>query len=77
LDYFGSYKVLRRQGRILWGTDWPHPNAAKPSGGRPTDLTPLLQIDDGRLLNQLSAWAPEVAIRNKILVANPAELYRF
>ena len=63
--------------RILWGTDWPHPNAAKPSGSRPTDLTPLLQIDDGRLLNQLAVWAPEPAIRNKILVANPAELYGF
>jgi len=63
--------------RILWGTDWPHPNAAKPPGSRPTDLTPLLQIDDGCLLNQLAVWAPKPAIRHKILVANPAELYRF
>jgi len=63
--------------RILWGTDWPHPNAARPSGSRPTDLTPLLQIDEGRLLNQLAVWAPEPAIRNKILVTNPAELYGF
>jgi len=39
--------------------------------------TPLLQIDDGRLLNQLPVWAPEPAIRQQILVDNPARLYGF
>ena len=63
--------------RILWGTDWPHPNPAPPAGGKPTDITPLLQIDDGRLLNQLPVWAPDAAIRKKILVDNPARLYAF
>jgi predicted TIM-barrel fold metal-dependent hydrolase len=58
--------------RVLWGTDWPHPN-----GRMPTDVTPLLQIDDGRLLNQLAVWAPDPAIRKKILVNNPARLYAF
>ena len=63
--------------RILWGTDWPHPATATPSGGQPTDVAPLLQIDDGRLLNQLVVWAPDPAIRKKILVDNPAALYGF
>jgi predicted TIM-barrel fold metal-dependent hydrolase len=63
--------------RIVWGTDWPHPNSVTPPGSKPTDVTPLLQIDDGRLLNQLPAWAPDVAIREKILVTNPARLYGF
>jgi len=40
-------------------------------------VTPLLQIDDGRLLNLLPLWAPDAAIREKILVANPAWLYGF
>jgi hypothetical protein len=48
-----------------------------PPGGKPTDVTPLLQIDDGRLLNQLPVWAPEPAIRHTILVDNPARLYGF
>jgi hypothetical protein len=48
-----------------------------PPGRRPTDITPLLQIDDGRLFNQLLVWAPDPAIRRKILVDNPAQLYRF
>jgi predicted TIM-barrel fold metal-dependent hydrolase len=61
--------------RIVWGTDWPHPNSS--AGGNPTDLTPLYQIDDGRLLNQLPVWAPDAAIRKKILVDNPARLYGF
>ena len=61
--------------RIIWGTDWPHPNSS--AGGNPTDLTPLYQIDDGRLLNQLPLWAPDAAIRKKILVDNPARLYGF
>ncbi|HTO64167.1 MAG TPA: hydrolase, partial [Bradyrhizobium sp.] len=40
-------------------------------------VTPLLQIDDARLLNQLTLWAPDPAIRRKILVDNPARLYAF
>jgi predicted TIM-barrel fold metal-dependent hydrolase len=62
--------------RVVWGTDWPHPTGTPP-GGKPTDVTPLLQIDDGRLLNQLPVWAPDPAIRHKILVDNPARLYGF
>jgi predicted TIM-barrel fold metal-dependent hydrolase len=34
--------------RIVWGTDWPNSE-----GGSTTKVTPLFQIDDGRLLNQL------------------------
>lgn len=63
--------------RVLWGTDWPHPNAITPPGKKPTDVTPLLQIDDGHLLNQLPLWAPDPAIRRKVLVDNPARLYGF
>jgi predicted TIM-barrel fold metal-dependent hydrolase len=63
--------------RIIWGSDWPHPDSVTPPGKKPTDVTPLLQIDDGRLLNQLPVWAPEAAIRKRILVDNPARLYGF
>ena len=63
--------------RIVWGTDWPHPDSVTPPGRKPTDVTALFQIDDGRLLNQLPVWAPDAAIREKILVANPARLYGF
>jgi len=59
--------------RILWGTDWPHPNSTLPVGS----VAPLLQIDDGRLLNELAVWAPDKAILKKILVDNPAGLYGF
>jgi hypothetical protein len=51
----------------------PCPRSWRPGPGRkPTELTPLFQIDDGRLLNQLAVWAPDAAIRNRILVDNPA-----
>jgi predicted TIM-barrel fold metal-dependent hydrolase len=63
--------------RIVWGTDWPHPNSAATAGRAATDVTPLLQIDDGQLLNQLPVWAPDPAIRKKILVDNPVRLYAF
>jgi predicted TIM-barrel fold metal-dependent hydrolase len=63
--------------RVVWGTDWPHPDARTRPGGKPTDVTPLLDIDDGRVLNQLPVWAPDPAIRQKILVTNPARLYGF
>ena len=63
--------------RVVWGTDWPHPSGFTPPGHKPTDVTPLFDIDDGRLLNQLPVWAPDPAIRKKILVDNPAHLYAF
>jgi predicted TIM-barrel fold metal-dependent hydrolase len=63
--------------RIVWGTDWPHPDSVTPPGKRATDVTPLFQIDDGRLLNQLVVWAPDAKTRKKILVDNPTRLYGF
>jgi predicted TIM-barrel fold metal-dependent hydrolase len=63
--------------RVLWGSDWPHPDTAAHPDRTPTEVSPLLQIDDGRLLNQLPVWAPDAAVRRKILVDNPARLYGF
>ena len=62
--------------RILWGTDWPHPHAAAP-GAALDAIAPSYDIDDGLALNQLRLWAPNAAIRRKILVGNPARLYDF
>lgn len=63
--------------RIVWGTDWPHPNSTPPKGQPVSDVTPLFQIDDGLLLNQLAVWAPTAALRKQILVDNPEDLYGF
>jgi predicted TIM-barrel fold metal-dependent hydrolase len=63
--------------RVLWGTDWPHPNPVAPPGRPPTDVTPFLVVDDGHLLNQLPVWAPDAQVRRRILVDNPARLYGF
>jgi predicted TIM-barrel fold metal-dependent hydrolase len=60
--------------RILWGTNWPHPNAAN---GSTSKVTPLWQVDDGLVFNLLPTWAPDPAVRKKILVDNPARLYQF
>ncbi len=51
--------------RILWGTDWPHPNVGKhmPNDGALVDLIPLLM--------------PDAALQRRILVENPARLYGF
>jgi predicted TIM-barrel fold metal-dependent hydrolase len=63
--------------RILWGTDWPHPDSASVGGRLATDVAPLLPIDDGLAINQLAAWVPDAAARATILVDNPARLYGF
>ncbi len=63
--------------RVLWGSDWPHPATAAVPGRKPTDISPLLQIDDGRVMNQLAVWAPDASVRKSILVDNPARLYGF
>jgi predicted TIM-barrel fold metal-dependent hydrolase len=63
--------------RIVWGSDWPHPNSDYGRGKPLTEIAPPFPIDDGLLLNQLAKWAPDPAIRKKILVDNPARLYGF
>jgi len=60
--------------RILWGTDWPHPDTTP--GRAPTEISPLRQIDDGRVFNQFASWIT-AAERTRILVDNPKELYGF
>ena len=71
---FARALIAANADRVVWGTDWPHPGT---TASQPAGITPLLQIDDGRLLNQLVVWAPDPAVRQKILVDNPARLYGF
>lgn len=51
--------------QLLWGSDWPHPRLAQN------------MPDDGHLMDLFNAWTPGAALREKILVDNPATLYRF
>jgi len=50
--------------RILWGTDWPHPNVK-------------WLPDDAALVDLFVLMAPESALQKQILVDNPARLYGF
>jgi len=63
--------------RVIWGSDWPHPDSRLREGARALAISPNLQIDDVATLNQLAVWAPDAAIRRAILVENPARLYGF
>jgi predicted TIM-barrel fold metal-dependent hydrolase len=69
---FAKGFIAANPDRVLWGTDWPHPNTT-PSA----KVSPPLTIDDGRLFNQLAIWAPDPQARQKILVENPTRLYAF
>jgi D-galactarolactone isomerase len=61
-------KALARHApeRMLWASNWPHPSA-------PPDAVP----DDADLFDLLLDWAPDEAVRRRILVDNPAALYGF
>jgi predicted TIM-barrel fold metal-dependent hydrolase len=50
--------------RVVWGSDWPHPTEKE-------------KPDDATLFDLLAAWAPEAAMRQRILVTNPEILYGF
>ena len=63
--------------RLIWGSDWPHPDPSKVQGRKPTDIAPALPIDDGRVLNLLPEWTSDPQIRTLILVENPKRLYDF
>jgi predicted TIM-barrel fold metal-dependent hydrolase len=63
--------------RVLWGTNWPHPDSRILPDRKNTDIAPLMQTDDGRVLNLLPSWVPDEQTRRLILVENPARLYGF
>ena len=49
--------------RVLWGTDWPHPNLKNH------------MPDDGLLVDFIPHIAPTTALQQKLLVDNPMRLY--
>ena len=49
--------------RVLWGTDWPHPNMKSH------------MPDDGKLVDILEEIAPTPELQHKLLVDNPMRLY--
>jgi predicted TIM-barrel fold metal-dependent hydrolase len=63
--------------RVLWATNWPHPNAGRGENRKHTEVIPLRRVDDGLILNMLLKWAPNAGDRKQILVDNPARLYGF
>ena len=51
--------------RVIWGSDWPHPVSVK----QPPN--------EGDLLELLYRFAPDPEVRKKILIDNPARLFKF
>ena len=51
--------------RMVWGSDWPHPTE---QANKPNDAV---------LFNLIADWAPDEALRKRLLVDNPAALYGF
>ena len=60
---FAQALIGEDPGRILWGTDWPHPNL-------PTDMP-----NDGELVNLFAKICPDPEDRRRILVDNPTRMY--
>jgi 2-pyrone-4,6-dicarboxylate lactonase len=60
---FARQVVERFPDRVLWGTDWPHPNM--------TTHMP----DDGALVDFIPRIAVTSALKHKLLVDNPMRLY--
>lgn len=60
---FARYLVERFPDRVLWGTDWPHPNM--------TSHMP----DDGKLVDFIPRIAVSAELQRKLLVDNPMRLY--
>jgi 2-pyrone-4,6-dicarboxylate lactonase len=61
---FAKALISAAPDRILWGTDWPHPNLSE-------------MPDEGELVDLLAKIAPDEQTRNQILVKNPEVLYPF
>jgi predicted TIM-barrel fold metal-dependent hydrolase len=74
---FARALVAANPERVIWGTNWPHPDSAQVAGRKNTDIAQPIPTDDGLVLNALPAWIPDAATRKAILVDNPARLYGF
>jgi predicted TIM-barrel fold metal-dependent hydrolase len=61
---FAQALVAAAPDRVLWGTDWPHPNVRH-------------MPDDGDLVDLLADFIPDEAMRTQVVVANPERLYDF
>ena len=57
--------IAANPARVLWGSDWPHV------------MVKSTMPNDGDLCDLLSAWIPDAALREQVLVTNPAKLYGF
>ena len=57
--------VARAPNRLLWGSDWPHPQYWRP------------MPSDSDLLDMMLDWVPDEKIRNRIFVDNPIEAFSF
>ena len=62
---FAQALIQASPGHMVWGTDWPHVAQMK------------TMPNTGDLLNALADYAPDPALRQAILVDNPAALYGF
>lgn len=62
---FASRLIEAAPDRVLWGTDFPHPNISK-------DMP-----NDGELVDLMLDFCPDPALRHKLLVENPERLYGF
>ena len=60
---FAATLVERFPDRVLWGTDWPHPNMKSH------------MPDDGLLVDMIPRIAPTEAAQRKLLIDNPMRLY--
>ncbi|MBI1758815.1 MAG: amidohydrolase family protein [Actinobacteria bacterium] len=60
---FARYIVETFPDRVLWGTDWPHPNMKRH------------MPDDGHLVDVIPHIARTDDLRRKLLVDNPTRLY--
>ncbi|MGF7162601.1 putative TIM-barrel fold metal-dependent hydrolase [Rhodoligotrophos appendicifer] len=63
--------------RILWGSDWPHPDPHRGPGSSHEDVSPPLAVNDREVFTLLGQWAKTQSVYDKILRDNPARLYDF
>lgn len=60
---------------VLWGSDWPH--TARQAERGALEVSAYRKITTEELSTSLNAWLPTSALRQRVLVDNPASLYGF
>ena len=75
VDAWAARFIQAAPDHVLWGSDWPH--TYRESDKKPHEVSRYRDMPAQTLTDAIHRWLPTEALRQQVLVENPARLYGF